>query len=168
MARLVEQVLKLPEERRGDLGCRLLDILDPPTKEECEAAWIAEVERRIEDSRAGKVKWIPGDVVLRRVRRLLERRRRARAETPAERFVRIVIACERSKREEQRALARALLRSLEPGPRHPKREPKIRWIAEGERRLGRSLALAATRRRRRTGPGPGAGHRSPGEGDREG
>jgi len=57
---LIEAALKLPPEARGAIANRLLDSLqDEEVDPDVEAAWEAEVARRVQELDAGKVKTIP-------------------------------------------------------------------------------------------------------------
>ena len=70
--RLYEQVLALPPEERHALAVVIVDSLgidrledypSPDTNEEIDAAWAAEIQRRIEDLDSGKTKPIPWEEV---------------------------------------------------------------------------------------------------------
>jgi len=50
----------------------LVESLDPLTDEDVRASWSAEALQRLEDVRSGKVKTIPADEALARVRSLLK------------------------------------------------------------------------------------------------
>lgn len=57
---LIEAALKLPPEARGAIANRLLDSLqDEEVDPDVEAAWKAEVARRVQELDSGKVKTIP-------------------------------------------------------------------------------------------------------------
>ena len=56
---LYEQASQLPEEDRAELAGKLLESIEDPADEGVEAAWAAEIERRLVDYRAGRVKTIP-------------------------------------------------------------------------------------------------------------
>jgi putative addiction module component (TIGR02574 family) len=49
----------LPVEDRAELAGRLLDSIEDPPDEGVEEAWALEIERRMADYRAGRVKTIP-------------------------------------------------------------------------------------------------------------
>jgi putative addiction module component (TIGR02574 family) len=70
------EVLKLPRRERARLARKLLDSI-PMRRSESDrdvlAAWVAEVDRRVEELDSGKVKGIPAEVVFRRVRASLRR-----------------------------------------------------------------------------------------------
>jgi putative addiction module component (TIGR02574 family) len=59
--------LELPEEERAQLAHRLYASLDRDA--EVEAAWAAEIRRRVADLEAGLVETIPAEQVLAEVRR---------------------------------------------------------------------------------------------------
>jgi putative addiction module component (TIGR02574 family) len=68
---VLEKALALSTEERGALIDRLIESLDDaPPEEGVEAAWDAEIKRRVDEIRSGKVKMIPGE----EVRRLLAAR----------------------------------------------------------------------------------------------
>ena len=54
---------------RAELAGLLLESIDEPTDEGVEDAWAAEIERRLADYRAGKVKTIPWSEVRARLHR---------------------------------------------------------------------------------------------------
>lgn len=58
-ARLLEQVLRLPEGDRGDLAAKLIESLDPSGEEDATAAWSAEIQLRLKELREGQVKPVP-------------------------------------------------------------------------------------------------------------
>ena len=64
---LLERALDLSTEERGALVARLIDSLDDgPPEEGVQQAWMAEIERRVEDLRSGKAHCIPTEEVQRR------------------------------------------------------------------------------------------------------
>ena len=66
---LLEKELTLSTEERGVLINRLIASLDQEVREEgAEAAWDEEVKRLVDDVRSGRVKTIPGEQVLGRLR----------------------------------------------------------------------------------------------------
>jgi len=65
---LYEQASQLPAEDRAELAGRLLESIDPPD-EGVEEAWAAEIERRMVEYRAGRVKTIPWSEVRARLHR---------------------------------------------------------------------------------------------------
>lgn len=60
---LYKKALDLNERERAALAARLIESLDTEVEEGVEAAWLAEVERRMEELDAGKVQSIPWDEV---------------------------------------------------------------------------------------------------------
>jgi putative addiction module component (TIGR02574 family) len=69
---IVEETRHWPPEQVGELVGRLTEDLhtsDP----EIEAAWKSGIDRRIEEIQSGKVKGIPGEKVLARIRKTLGR-----------------------------------------------------------------------------------------------
>jgi putative addiction module component (TIGR02574 family) len=75
MSRTVEQLaaeaLSLPNEARAMLADRLVESLDPADDGLTRELWAAEAMRRLEDVRSGRVKVIPGDEAVARVRRAI-------------------------------------------------------------------------------------------------
>lgn len=53
---LYEQASQLPEHDRAELAGKLLESIEDPADEGVEEAWAAEIERRMADYRAGRVK----------------------------------------------------------------------------------------------------------------
>jgi putative addiction module component (TIGR02574 family) len=60
---LYRKALDLDERERAALAARLIESLDTELEEGVEAAWLAEVERRMEELDSGKVQSIPWDEV---------------------------------------------------------------------------------------------------------
>jgi len=66
VSEVLEKALALSTQERGLLIDHLIESLDEgPAEEGVEEAWDAEIKRRVDDIRAGKVKMIPGERVLR-------------------------------------------------------------------------------------------------------
>jgi putative addiction module component (TIGR02574 family) len=67
MAKLAEELYKraldLDERERADLVARLIESLDTEVEPGVEAAWLAEVERRMENLDSGKAQSIPWEEV---------------------------------------------------------------------------------------------------------
>jgi putative addiction module component (TIGR02574 family) len=65
MSKLTEELyrraLDLDETERAALAARLIESLDTELEDGVEAAWLAEVERRMEELDSGKVQSIPWD-----------------------------------------------------------------------------------------------------------
>ena len=77
VSEILEKALALSTQERGLIIDRLIESLDDgPAEEGVEAAWDEEIKRRVGDIRSGKVKTIPGEQVL---HRLKTRRRDAKA-----------------------------------------------------------------------------------------
>ena len=69
VSQLLEKALALSSEQRGLLIDRLVESLDDgPAEEGVEAAWDEEIRRRVEDIESGRVKTIPGEQVLGRLK----------------------------------------------------------------------------------------------------
>jgi putative addiction module component (TIGR02574 family) len=65
VSEVLEKALALSTQERGLLIDHLIESLDEgPAEEGVEEAWAAEIKRRVDDIRAGKVKMIPGERVL--------------------------------------------------------------------------------------------------------
>jgi putative addiction module component (TIGR02574 family) len=56
---LYQKALDLDERERAALAARLIESLDTEVEEGVEAAWLAEVEHRMEELDSGKVQSIP-------------------------------------------------------------------------------------------------------------
>jgi putative addiction module component (TIGR02574 family) len=69
ISELLEKAMALSCEERGLLIDRLMETLDDgPAEAGAEAAWDEEIKRRVEDIRSGRVKTIPGEQVMDRLR----------------------------------------------------------------------------------------------------
>ena len=66
-AEILKDALALPAEARAALAGSLLDSLDTEVDEDAEAAWAAEVNRRVAELDSGAVKTIPWAEVRRRL-----------------------------------------------------------------------------------------------------
>jgi putative addiction module component (TIGR02574 family) len=64
---VLADALRLDAQSRAQLAAELLASLDGPSDPDAEAAWQAEIERRVADLKAGKVKLEPWDQVKRRI-----------------------------------------------------------------------------------------------------
>jgi len=64
---LLKEALKLPPEARAALAASLLDSLDQEVDEDAEAAWHAEIDRRLKELDSGKVKPVPWSEARRRI-----------------------------------------------------------------------------------------------------
>jgi len=66
VSEVLERALALSAQERGLLIDHLIESLDEaPAEEGVEQAWDAEIKRRVDEIRSGKVKMIPGEQVLR-------------------------------------------------------------------------------------------------------
>jgi putative addiction module component (TIGR02574 family) len=73
---LLEKALSLSTQERGLLIHRLVESLDnEPAEGGVEAAWDEEIKRRADDIRSGRVKTIPGEQVLGRLKTRLRNAR---------------------------------------------------------------------------------------------
>jgi putative addiction module component (TIGR02574 family) len=70
--KIAEVALSLPSDARALLADRLVESLDPLTDVDVRASWVTEALRRRDEVRSGKVKTIPADEALARVRSLLK------------------------------------------------------------------------------------------------
>ena len=69
VSELLEKALALSAQECGLLIDRLVETLDnDPAEEGVEAAWDEEIKRRVDDIRSGRVKTIPGDQLLGRLK----------------------------------------------------------------------------------------------------
>ncbi|XYH98587.1 addiction module protein [Sorangium sp. So ce1128] len=73
---VLAEALQLPPEERADVAKRLIASLDGPADEDVEAAWLAEVERRLQDVDRGAAKVTPWDDVRERLARRLRANRK--------------------------------------------------------------------------------------------
>ncbi len=64
---LLKEALKLPPEARAALAGYLLESLDQEVDEGAEAAWHAEIDRRLGELDSGKVKPIPWSEARRKI-----------------------------------------------------------------------------------------------------
>ncbi len=60
---LVQEAARLPEGERATLAGLLIETLDPAPEGDVEAAWSAEVARRVAELDAGTVQTIPWEEV---------------------------------------------------------------------------------------------------------
>jgi len=65
---LLQAALALPETDRAELAASLIHSLDPKMDEDAEAAWSAEIERRVESIDRGEVELVPWEEVMREMR----------------------------------------------------------------------------------------------------
>jgi putative addiction module component (TIGR02574 family) len=72
--KILADALTLDTRERADVAAKLIASLDGEPDEDVEAAWAAEVARRIDDIEAGRVKLVPWEDVERRVEREILKR----------------------------------------------------------------------------------------------
>ena len=60
---LFQEAVRLPERERATLAGLLIETLDPAPEEEIQAAWSAEIARRVAELDAGTVATIPWEQV---------------------------------------------------------------------------------------------------------
>ena len=65
---ILSQALELSVEQRAELVARLLESLDSEPDADVEAAWAAEIQRRMEKLRSGQARFADWEVVKERVR----------------------------------------------------------------------------------------------------
>jgi len=74
---VLAKAMQLSSRERGLLIDRLVESLDDePADADAEEAWAAEIKRRVDDVRSGKVKMIPGEEVEREMAARLRRARK--------------------------------------------------------------------------------------------
>ena len=64
--------LELTVQERAELAEVLLETLERPSQDEIDRRWADVITRRVEELRSGKVEGIPGDVVLQKLRTIVE------------------------------------------------------------------------------------------------
>ena len=72
--KILAEALTLDTRERADLAAKLLASLDGEPDDEVEAAWAAEVERRIQDIDAGRAELVPWEDVERRIEKEIRKR----------------------------------------------------------------------------------------------
>ena len=65
--KLLEEALKLPPEARAALAGSLIESLDEVVEEHAEAAWAAEISRRLQELDSGAVRAVPWAEARRRI-----------------------------------------------------------------------------------------------------
>jgi putative addiction module component (TIGR02574 family) len=73
---LEREVLHLPARSRVRLAEKIIESVDDYTDPQVEAAWDAEIERRVEEIQSGAEKGIPARQVMKDARRALNETRR--------------------------------------------------------------------------------------------
>jgi len=56
---LLSEALKLSKSERVDLAAHLIESIDPVMDDDVEAAWSVEIQKRLDEYRAGQAKPIP-------------------------------------------------------------------------------------------------------------
>jgi putative addiction module component (TIGR02574 family) len=64
---IFREAVDLPEHDRADLAGLLIESLDPEPDSDVDAAWSAEIQRRVVELESGAVKAIPWEEVRRRL-----------------------------------------------------------------------------------------------------
>ena len=59
LEKIMHEALNLPPELRAVLACQLLESLDDEIDEDAEAAWSAEIVKRLREIKTGKIQTIP-------------------------------------------------------------------------------------------------------------
>ncbi len=72
LEQIVEETRHWPPEKVGELVGRLTEDLHT-SEPEIEAAWKAEIDRRVDEIQSGKVQGIPGEEVSARIRKIVGR-----------------------------------------------------------------------------------------------
>jgi putative addiction module component (TIGR02574 family) len=73
---LATELLALPGAARAFLAEKLVESLDDFVEPDIQAAWSAEIERRVKEVEEGKVAGVPAEEVMRNVYRRLHETRR--------------------------------------------------------------------------------------------
>ncbi len=64
---LLEDAMQLPEKDRADLAAQLIESLDTAVDDDADAAWEAEISRRLAEMDAGKAVMVPWSKLRRRI-----------------------------------------------------------------------------------------------------
>jgi putative addiction module component (TIGR02574 family) len=70
---IVEEASHLPREQVAEVVDRLTSALHTDVEPEIESAWKQETRRRLAELESGKVQAVPGEVVNRRIRKIVGR-----------------------------------------------------------------------------------------------
>lgn len=73
---IIDSALKLPREERARVAREIIASLDGPADQDVDAAWLAEVERRLDEVERGAATLVPWDTVRQRVTERLRAVRR--------------------------------------------------------------------------------------------
>lgn len=75
--KLLREALSLPPEERAALAAKLIESLDGEVvDDDAEAAWAAEIERRVKEIRAGTARTIPWEEARARIQQARDARRK--------------------------------------------------------------------------------------------
>ena len=72
--KVLSEALSLDTRERAEIAAQLIASLDGEPDEDVEAAWAAEVDRRIEEVEAGRAKLVPWEDVERRIEKEILKR----------------------------------------------------------------------------------------------
>ena len=67
-SQILKTALELPEHEREEVAIELLESLAPDGDADYDAAWEAEIQRRLDDMRLGRVQGIPWEEVRMKMR----------------------------------------------------------------------------------------------------
>ncbi len=67
-SQILKTALELPENEREEVAIELLESLSPDGDADYDAAWEAEIQRRIDEMRSGRVQGIPWEEVRKKMR----------------------------------------------------------------------------------------------------
>ena len=70
---LLREVLSLPSDQRTFFIDRLIESLNIAQRPEIDALWEAEIDRRVEEIKSGKVKLVDGEEVFSEIRKRLKK-----------------------------------------------------------------------------------------------
>lgn len=73
---IIDGALQLPREERARVAREIIASLDGPADQDADAAWLAEVERRLDEVERGAAAFVPWDTVRQRVTERLRAVRR--------------------------------------------------------------------------------------------
>ncbi len=73
---IIDSALKLPREERARVAREIIASLDGPSDQDVDAAWLAEVERRLDEVERGAAALVPWETVRQRVAERLRAVRR--------------------------------------------------------------------------------------------
>ncbi len=68
LEKVTHDALDLPQQQRAKLAHTLIVSIDDKTEQDVASAWDAEIKRRVDEIRSGKVKGIPAEEVFAKLR----------------------------------------------------------------------------------------------------